>query len=210
MSRLERREEVDIPGFGTGWTTDASPALALAGQPEILGGAFGRGGVARLGEVVVRPYRRGGFVRHLNERTYPGPSRFREELAVHRTLWAAGLPTVEPLGCAWRGQGWGVEGLYFTRWEAGNPWPRAWEAAPWPEVARIIRALAEWGCWVPDLNATNVFITEAGVTKVLDFDRATFRGPGELKLRYQARLLRSLKKLSAPQALQDQVAGGLM
>ncbi len=174
-----------------------------------MGGAFGRGGVARLETLVVRPYRRGGLIRHLNERTYPGPSRFLGELAVHRALWSAGLPTVEPMGCAWRRHGWGVEGLYLTRWQAGEPWPRNWPGAPWPEVAGILRALSAWGCWVPDLNATNVFIDEAGAVRVLDFDRASFISSGDLEGRYLGRLRRSLAKLGAPGALQAQAAGGL-
>ncbi len=209
MPHLERREDVDIPGHGPGWVVEASGDLVLAGTLQPLGGAFGRGGVARLGDVVVRPYRRGGFVRHLNERTYPGPSRFLKELEVHRALWSAGLPTVAPLGCAWRRHGWGVEGLYLTRWESGEPWPRQWDGAHWREVARIVRALSEWGCWIPDLNATNVFIDGSGGVRILDFDRATFLPPGELEDRYLARLRRSLAKLGAPQALQAEVAGGL-
>ncbi|HJW34636.1 MAG TPA: lipopolysaccharide kinase InaA family protein [Holophagaceae bacterium] len=207
---LERRVDVDIPGFGSGWTLEATQGLQLEGEPRPLGGAFGRGGVVKLGEVVVRPYRRGGLARHLNERTYPGPSRFLEELAVHRTLWTAGLPTVEPLGCAWRRHGWGVEGLYLTRWMAGTPWPRRWDGAGWPDVARILKALSDWGCWVPDLNATNVYLDETGAIRVLDFDRAAFL-PGEpLEGRYLKRLRRSLAKLGAPGELQSQVAGGLV
>ncbi len=207
---MERREDVDIPGYGSGWALQAAQGLLLEGEPRLLGGAFGRGGVAKLGDVVVRPYRRGGFVRHLNERTYPGPSRFQAELAVHRALWMAGLPTVEPLGCAWRRHGWGVEGLYLTRWVAGTPWPRRWEGASWPDVARILRALSEWGCWVPDLNATNVYLDESGVIRVLDFDRAEFISGTALERRYLERLGRSLAKLGAPQELQSQVAGGLV
>lgn len=209
MPALERREDVDIPGHGRGWVLEALAGLELAGTLQPLGGAFGRGGVARLGACVVRPYRRGGLVRHLNERTYPGPHRFRQELNVHRALWAAGLPTVEPLGCAWRRHGWGVEGLYLTRWEAGEPWPRRWDGASWSEIARILRALSAWGCWIPDLNATNVFIDAEGTVRVLDFDRATFQASGDLEPRYLERLQRSLAKLEAPQALQLQVAEGL-
>lgn len=198
-----------IPGFGAGWNLEAVAGLSLEGVPGPMGGAFGRGGVARLETLVVRPYRRGGLIRHLNERTYPGPSRFLGELAVHRALWSAGLPTVEPMGCAWRRHGWGVEGLYLTRWQAGEPWPRNWPGAPWPEVAGILRALSAWGCWVPDLNATNVFIDEAGAVRVLDFDRASFISSGDLEGRYLGRLRRSLAKLGAPGALQAQAAGGL-
>ena len=210
MPAVDKREDVDIPGFGSGWTLEASRGLELVGLPESLSGAFGRGGVMRLGSCVLRPYRRGGLVRHLNERTYPGPSRFQEELNLHRALWAAGLPTVEPLGCAWRRHGWGVEGLYLTGWEAGLPWPRQWSGGGWPEVARILRALAQWGIWVPDLNATNVFIGADGQVRVLDFDRGVHLADNaELPNRYLDRLSRSLAKLGAPETLRAQVAGGL-
>ena len=206
---MERHEPADIPGFGGGWHLEASRGLLWEGTLEPMGGAFGRGGVARLGAFVLRPYRRGGLVRHLNERTYPGPGRFQRELEVHRALWEAGLPTVEPMGCAWRRHAWGVEGLYITRWMAGDPWPRNWEGADWGELSRILKALSTWGCWAPDLNATNVFLAEGGI-RVLDFDRATFQPTGGLEERYLGRLHRSLVKLGAPHSLQQQVAGGLI
>lgn len=168
--------------------------------------AFGRGGVVRCGEVVIRPYRRGGLVRHLSRRTYPTPLRFQREAAMHRILWEAGVPTVRPLGCAWRRCGLGVEGLYFTRWREALPWPRSFGAQALPQVRGILRALSDWGCWVPDLNATNLLVDPAGQVLVLDFDRARFR-KGDLMGPYRDRLLRSLRKLSAPQTLLAEVAG---
>lgn len=163
--------------------------------------AFGRGGIRRLGEVVVRPYRRGGLVAKVIAATYLSPDRFREELGVHRALWEAGFPTVEPLGLAWRKRGLGVEGLYFTRFTENRPWPSDWSSSVLPDLEQALVALDAWGLFAPDLNATNVLHGDTGVT-LLDWDRAAWT-EGDLLPRYHARLARSLAKLGAPESLQD-------
>lgn len=197
-----------LPGFGSGWWVEAVPGSVWSEPPEPLSGAFGRGGVMRSGVAVVRPYRRGGLFRHLNRCTYAGPGRFRRELAVHRALWAAGFPTVEPLGCAWRRRGLGMEGLYFTRLEALTPWPRCWQVPGLlGQVSEGIRALAAWGLWSPDLNATNVLLDGQGRVRFLDWDRAAWTEGPDLGVRYRDRLLRSLDKLGAGPSIRREVAG---
>ena len=119
------RAGVELPGLGGGWTLIAAPELEL-GEAQGLEGAFGRGGVRRLGDVVLRPSRRGGLLRHLNERIYLSPARFAREFLVHRALWLAGFPTVEPLGYALRHRAWGFEGCFLTRFAECSPWPRQW------------------------------------------------------------------------------------
>jgi hypothetical protein len=173
--------------------------------------AFGRGGVRRVGEVVVRPYRRGGFIRHLNERAYLSPERFARELAVHQALWRAGFPTVEPLGYGFRPHRWGVEGVYFTRYEPAIAWPQCWDRSPGvvPQVARLMAALAEWGLYAPDLNATNILVTAEEQVLMLDWDRAGWVAQGDLLPRYRERLERSLRKLGAPEAVRVQLATSL-
>lgn len=198
LPALAVRAEVPLPGQGPGWSLEAEPDLLLTGGFEPLGGAFGRGGVGRSGEVVLRPYRRGGLIRHFNARTYADPERFRAELEIHRRLWEAGFPTVRPLGCAWRRHRWGVEGVYLTAFTPGTPWPRKWDESCWPEVVTAIGALADWGCWSPDLNATNIHLVPGRGALILDFDRAAFTTPQGLRGRYAARLRRSLGKLGAP------------
>lgn len=200
---LARREAAELPGLGGGWTLLAPEGTLLEGEPAAMGAAFGRGGIRRVGEVVLRPYRRGGFMRRLNDRTYPSSGRFIQELEAHRALWSAGFPTVEPLGCAWRPHRWGVEGIYLTRFEPGTPWPRAWErsAELLPALREAIEALAAWGLYAPDLNATNVLLRERGGIALLDWDRAAFRSSGALKAAYAARLARSLAKLGAPDGI---------
>ena len=196
---------VSLPGLGLGWTLEASAGLDLEG--EEMGLSFGRGGVRRIGGVVLRPYRRGGLVAKLNERTYASPARFHQELAAHRALWEAGFPTVEPLGFAWRRSGLGAEGIFLTRFVEAAPWPSDWPAPVMADLVKAIQALAAWGLWSPDLNATNV-MWGAGGLALLDWDRAAWRG-GALLPGYRARLDRSLAKLGAPQALRDALAQGL-
>lgn len=205
---MDAREGIAIPGAQGIWTLEAQPLLALEGQAQPLQDAFGRGGVRRLGDVVVRPYRRGGLVAKINARTYVSPARFRHELAVHRALWGAGFPTVEPVGIAWRRSGLGVEGLYLTRHVQARPWPSDWGAPSIPELMRAMRALSAWGLFAPDLNATNVLWGENCIV-LLDWDRARWER-GALLPRYQARLQRSLNKLGAPPTLLEALAQGLV
>lgn len=169
------------------------------GEASDLQNAFGRGGVRRLGDIIIRPYRRGGLVAKVNDRTYASPARFRRELAVHRALWEAGFPTVEPLGIAHRRKGLGVEGLYFTRYAEAMPWPSDWSSPMLPELMQALAALDAWGLFAPDLNATNVLRGDGGLV-LLDWDRAAWT-KGPLLPRYRARLLRSLAKLGAPSEL---------
>ncbi len=174
---------------------EAAQDLAFGDEARMTD-AFGRGGVRRLGDLVIRPYRRGGLVAKINGGTYASPTRFRRELIVHRALWEAGFPTVEPLGIAHRRKGLGVEGLYFTRYAEAMPWPSDWSSPMLPELMQALAALDAWGLFAPDLNATNVMRGASGLV-LLDWDRAAWT-KGPLLVRYRARLARSLAKLGAP------------
>jgi len=195
------RLNLELPGMGGGWRVCTPGGIVPTGDPLPLSGAFGRGGILRVGDLVLRPYRRGGLLRHVNERTYRTHLRFAAEHAIHRGLWEAGFPTVEPVGYAWRPSGLGVEGVLITRLADGEAWPRRWELSPerGGDIRRLIGSLCEWGLWAPDLNATNVILPAAGGALMLDWDRARFEPAGQdLWPRYRARLERSLRKLGAP------------
>lgn len=195
----ELRPAVPLPGLPGRWTLEAVPSLTLDSPAAALGGAFGRGGVLRAGTVVLRPYRRGGLVRHVNAGIYGDRGRFQREFQVHRALWAAGLPTVEPLGWACRRRLWGWEGVFLTRFAPGEPWPRAWDrAGVLPQLRTLLQALCAWGLYAPDLNATNVMVEPGGSILTLDWDRAQWTGDEKLMERYRERLTRSLRKLGAP------------
>lgn len=210
---LQARQDSTLPGLGGGWTLLAAEDFDLPSGPAApLGDAFGRGGVLRLGDLVLRPYRRGGLLRRLNPDRYASPARFERELGVHRALWERGFPTVEPVGCAHRARGAGYEGVLLTRHVEGRPWPRTWDARPetLEALARALRALSAWGLLAPDLNATNVHLGADGVVRCLDWDRAAFRDPGEgLRARYLARMRASLRKLGAPEGLAPALARAL-
>ncbi len=195
------RLNLELPGLGGGWRVCTPGGIVPAGEPVLLTGAFGRGGVFRVGDMVLRPYRRGGLLRHLNERVYRTHLRFAAEHAVHRGLWEAGFPTVEPLGYAWRPKSFGVEGVLITRMAEGEAWPHRWDLSG--ERAEAIRkavsCLCEWGLWSPDLNATNIILPPQGGALFLDWDRARFEPAStDLWPRYRARMERSLRKLGAP------------
>ena len=202
----------ELPGFGGGWRVCTPGGTVPTGDDQPLAGAFGRGGVRRVDDWVLRPYRRGGLLRHLNERTYRTHLRFAAEHAVHRGLWEAGFPTVEPRGYAWRPTRLGVEGILLTRFAEGTPWPRAWDQTRerMPAIAQAIQALCDWGLWSPDLNATNAIFRGDGGVLLLDWDRAHFEQPGpSLQARYLARLRRSMAKLGAPEDVLAATAAAL-
>lgn len=195
------RVNLELPGCGGGWRVCTPGGIVPTGEAIPLSGVFGRGGILRVGDMVLRPYRRGGLLRHINERTYRTHLRFAAEHAVHRGLWEAGFPTVEPLGYAWRPSGFGVEGILITRMAEGEPWPRRWDLSVERTAAirGAIGSLCEWGLWSPDLNATNILLSPDGGVLLLDWDRARFEPAGtNLWPRYRARLERSLRKLGAP------------
>jgi hypothetical protein len=204
-----RLEQVAIPGLGSGWTLELRGPLPLDGPASGMPSSFGRGGIRRFGEVVVRPYRRGGLVRHLNEGVYASPARFLQEFEVHQALWQAGFPTVEPLGCGFRKRLWGVEGVFLTRYAEAVAWPTCWERSQEvvPQVVQLVEALAAWGLHAPDLNATNLLVDRDSRVLALDWDRSHWSRATNLRVRYQERLLRSLRKLGAPEAVIDAVQG---
>lgn len=193
-----KRLERNLPDLGAGWQLITRDDLSFDAPDTSL--AFGRGGVRRYGSVVVRPYRRGGWLRHLNPRLYASSDRFARECAVHEAIWNAGFPTVEPLGYGFRRRFGGVEGLYLTRFVEAAPWPTCWERSDEviPQLTVALQALATWGLLAPDLNATNVLVRSDGSVLTLDWDRAHWTDESGLLARYHARLARSLRKLGAP------------
>lgn len=190
----------DLPGFPGAWNLLVPSDLNLDAGSIEMPGVFGRGGLRRVGDIIVRPYRRGGLVRHFDESLYLNPERFIRELTIHRALWAAGFPTVEPLGCGYRRRLWGVEGVYLTRFVEALPWPSCWERSSEviPRLKILLESLCAWGLHAPDLNATNVLVTAENQVLLLDWDRSTWQENANLMPRYLSRLQRSLKKLGAP------------
>ena len=198
----ERRQGIGLGSLEAGWNLIVPKDLVVS-EPEVaMAEAFGRGGVQRRGRLVLRPYRRGGLVRFLVASRYASPRRFEREWLMHRALWESGFPTVKPLGFGFRRAGIAFEGVYLTEFSEGQPWPSDWSAglSLFAELRRSLEALADWGFWSPDLNATNVLIGAEGI-RLLDWDRSAFVPEGGLLSLYRRRLLRSLRKRAAPDSI---------
>lgn len=206
----ERREDIDLGSLGSGWNLMVPPDRVIPESEERLSGAFGRGGIQRRGDLVLRPYRRGGLVRFLLRSGYASPRRFEREWLVHRALWDSGFPTVRPSGYGYRRNGLAFEGVYLSDFQEGMPWPSDWSAGK-PHLSSLvqaIRALCDWGLWAPDLNATNVLLMSAGPV-LLDWDRSAFVRGSDLRPLYQRRMLRSLARLDAPAAISQAFTDGM-
>ncbi len=199
LAVVEGRRTLALKGFEGVWEGAWVEGLALEGPSGGLEGAHGRGGIFRVGEVVVRPYRRGGLLGHLVRRTYLQGGRFAQEFQVHRHLWEAGFPTVMPLGYLRRRVGLGWQGLYLTRLQPEVlPWPRCFHTpGVGAQVARLMHWLCRWQLWSPDLNATNVMVESPDLVYLLDWDRAMWDLSTDLEDRYLKRMNRSLVKMGA-------------
>lgn len=180
----------------------------------------GRGGVAvhplaaasqSSGEVkaVLRPFRRGGFVRHFTNDLYLGRSpRSFAELEVTQHLLDAGVPVVEPLGAAahWVGPV-AYRAAIATRFVEGsrNLWSylRA-VRKPAREVACVAVAAAtrqfhDSGAVHPDLNLQNYLVREEDGRPriwILDCDGVHLQpvGPADRAAAFE-RICRSIRKL---------------
>ncbi len=188
-----------------------SPAVISNPQPVTnLGG--GRGGVQRVvlnerGTAIVRPYRRGGAVRHFVYDLYwHRPPRPLLELICTETARQRGVPTVEVLGA---GVEWLTCGLYrgsfVTREAEGfvNLWEwlrskptSAGREAVITAVARAIASMHEAGIAHADLNLTNILVriaTDSPAVLLIDFDKARVF-PNQLPSRQLERNLRRLQR----------------
>jgi 3-deoxy-D-manno-octulosonic acid kinase len=192
--------------------------LGVDGAPEggeRVGGGRAPHPVVALpggGRAVVREYRRGGLMRHLNRARYFVGHRAMAELRATERARAAGARVPEVLAAVERRRGIGYTASLATRWVAG-----AEELAGWlegrgaeerrsvlREVGRQVGLLHAGGVGHPDLNLRNFLVAppEAGapVVYVIDFDRATVYGgaaPAMRRARDLRRLARSARKLRA-------------
>ncbi len=200
-----------------------APRLSLPGTDDGPEGGLtgGRGGVrivtaGALGEAVVRPYRRGGFVEKINRRRYfVGDRAFSEFVSTHR-LRRRGAPVPEALAAVQSAMRPGYEACLVTRRIPKAP-PAAVILAAASESSRVrvlesmgraIRLLHEAGGVHADLNAHNILVSEEGEGPafVIDLDRVAVQtGPApERRARANLqRLRRSFLKLGLDEALAE-------
>ena len=209
---LLRGDTPELEGLLRRWATNTlPPARALLG---------GRGGVGAFPlrpdlVAVLRPYRRGGLIRRINQSRYFGarPRPFRE-LRASEALRAAGVPTPEVLAAAVR---WDVPGCYrgalATREVPGtiNLW-RYLQQAPAPErgpacvaAAAVTRQMHDAGAIHPDLNLQNYLVrrTASGHDAwIIDLDRVRLVPvtPPARRAAFE-RICRSIRKLDPESAV---------
>lgn len=170
----------------------------------------GRGSVGviatPIGDLVRRPYLRGGLPRHVVRDRYlwTGAERtrsFREYLITH-ALYHAGAPVPEPVGACYR-RGWfSYRAVLLTRLipDAETLLNRLLRSRDGigtllEKAAGAIACLHAHRVWHADLNATNLLVDANDEVWLIDFDRAELgaAGPGRLAGNLD-RLLRSLRK----------------
>jgi len=197
-------------GFSSATISNPHPATNLSG---------GRGGVHRVvlserGTAIVRPYRRGGAVRHFVRDLYwHRPPRPLVELICTETARQRGVPTVEVLGAGVEWLSCGLyRGAFVTREAEGfvNLWEwlrskptGAGREAVITAVAQTIARMHEAGIAHADLNLTNILVRVAKnspAVLLIDFDKARVfpsRLPPRRCERNLQRLHRSLNKLDS-------------
>lgn len=183
----------------------------------------GRGSLAVVpagpeGEVVVRPYRRGGFAARFSERTYLLGDRAFDEAIVTERLRRREVPTVVPLAAVQsrpaRSARPGYRAALVTRRVTGaDPAPAVLARTEGAALDDVLRRMGrstgrlhDAGGVHVDLNAHNFLIPHGrGDAVLLDFDRARIltRDPlGYFAGQNLSRLRRHLKKLDLDRALE--------
>lgn len=160
------------------------------------------------GSLLVRPYRKGGLLRHLRGSWFRGRMRPLDELVLLRRLSALTLPVPEAVGCALRRRALSWQGYLLTREISGALDLEAWlhgmsmpesppRAAILRRAGRTVRALHEAGVEHADLHPKNLLLSPDGAVIVLDLDRARQSDrplDEDARLRNLARLARSVEK----------------
>jgi len=168
----------------------------------------GRGGIVRtelkgVGNVVIKPYNRGGLIRHINKKTHVRIRSFRSaaEFELTKRLLAWGVSVPEPVA-------WIVCGRIFYRaWLVTREIPEADTLADITDLNRTARLMAEVRRQVMqlvehrvlhvDLHPGNVLIDRQDRIFLIDFDRAKTgvrMAPCALERRYERRWQRAVIK----------------
>lgn len=181
-------------------------------------GSAGRGQVyfleAPFGACVLRHYRRGGLVSHVNKERYLWTGRKRtrafREFRLLASLHDAGLPVPPPLMARYVRKGLIYQADLITRQIPGTRTladrlaTRELDAALAVRVGRTLAGFHAHGLWHADLNAHNVLVDTGGKVWVIDLDRCRLRKPA---MSWQQanldRLLRSFRKLQSARVLPE-------
>ncbi len=188
--------------------------MPLAGRGQML-----RTALDAIGPVIIKPYRRGGLIRHFNRCWY---LRFRKTRGEQEYDWycqarSIGVQSPEPVGFVYRGrrlyQAWLV-----TR--AIDPHQTLAQLALldnlktlglMPAVAAQVDRLIRNCIHHVDLHPGNVIVDAANRIYLIDFDKARLckQGPARLTQYYLKRWSRAVTKHGLPQALSQAFASAL-
>lgn len=165
--------------------------------------------LGREGRGIVRPYRRGGWMRLLTDQTYWGlqPRSFHE-LRCLVELTQRGVPVAPPIAAAvrwkgwWRYQAWLVTGFLegsVTLWQwLRSPLALAERELVLSAVARALVQLHRAGGVHRDLNLNNILVRVAGEAPevwFIDFDAAKIHATPTDPKHSLGRLRRSARRL---------------
>jgi 3-deoxy-D-manno-octulosonic acid kinase len=172
--------------------------------------------LAGVGPVVVKHYRRGGWLGHFVRETYLtfGMPRSQAEFEIMEKLHRLGISVPEPVAYAWQG------GLFSRAWlvtrEIEQSLTLAQLSASEPEQAlkamgplrREVALLVEHQVLHADFHPGNVLVDGTGRVYLVDFDKAgRFKGSAAaLRSRYRKRWCRAVKKHGLPRLLCDELA----
>jgi 3-deoxy-D-manno-octulosonic acid kinase len=224
---VEQRRDNTLWWLKAGWESllpdlvlqdlaEQSPRSSLITHHSSLVIPGGRGPIQRIQitpheAIIVRPYRRGGLVRHfIRDMYWDQPPRPFVELCCTEEAQQRGIPTVEVLGACveWTMgvlyRGWLVTREatgFLTLWE----WLQTEEATDlrrqtFKAVAHAVAAMHKGGIAHADLNPTNILVDPTGdppQVLLIDFDRARMfsqRVPAALREANLRRFRRFFKK----------------
>ena len=140
----------------------------------------------------IRPYLRGGWIRHLNRDLFWGSKRPYQEFRISLQAYKSGIPTAEPIAGVVRKSPMGL-GLYRGYWVSreisntknlfhflkSNPTFKK-KRESLSQVALAVRKMHDIGIFHADLHLGNVLIQEDGdplPIYLIDFDRARIQSP---------------------------------
>lgn len=170
-----------------------------------------------IGPVVLKHYRRGGWLRHMVKQHYLnlGKNRARREFELLHRAAASGINVPTVIAYAYCGR------VIYRAWlitaEISQPislvqlsqQDQAKAGKLMQRVGQQIELLIENGIWHVDLHPGNVVIDQGGNVFLLDFDRGRIYSgsKNKLKKRYLARWQRAVDKHRLPvfltECLQD-------
>jgi len=194
--------------------SDAAGVAVLGGRTAVTPARL-----EGIGAVVIKHYRRGGLLRHLNKRRYLkfGRSRAQREFELLNIVAELNVNVPQPIAFACCGR------LLYEAWLITRAIPQPVSLAllsrqdaektsrAMESVINQISALIQNRILHHDLHPGNVIVDTAGKVYLLDFDKGRFYHGSRLRLkkRYLARWQRAVNKHGLPQFLTEMLQTGL-